>query len=199
MLVRVCEANNRRQAILRRDLQICLRQIAFVPNAGQAMLVPTSSFRCYTVLRSTCLFEQGGAAFGHVAPGGVEIAGVPGVGHFLAGQLKACRDKHCLSAFAKQTIADRRSRVATYRFASGKSHSFRMPDGRLPSLQVVGGPMWASAPTEYVFVRAGRRSPRSRRARWRRNCRCTKGRPLPLRGGPCSPGAGGACALGPRR
>ncbi len=26
-------------------------------------------------------FEQGGAAFGHVAPGGVKIAGVPGIGH----------------------------------------------------------------------------------------------------------------------
>jgi hypothetical protein len=34
---------------------ICLWQIAFVPNAGQAMLVPTSRFVCDTILRVAAL------------------------------------------------------------------------------------------------------------------------------------------------
>jgi hypothetical protein len=44
------------------------------------------------------------------------------------------RDKHCLSAFAKQTIANRQSCVVPERFASGKLHSYRMPDKQCLSL-----------------------------------------------------------------
>ena len=39
------------------------------------------------------VLNQGGAAGGHIAPGGVEVAGVPGVGHFLAGAVRVVQEQ----------------------------------------------------------------------------------------------------------
>ena len=63
-----------------------------------------------------------------------------------AASREECRDEHCASAFAKQTIARQGDLPCVYpiryvRFACGKLHSFRMPDERCSSLRSVTGRM----------------------------------------------------------
>lgn len=48
--------------------------------------------RCSAALWLQC-FDQGGAALGHVAPGSVEVAGIPGVGHFLSGAVSVVQEQ----------------------------------------------------------------------------------------------------------
>ena len=98
---------------------ICLRQIAFVPNAGQAMLVPTAENDRFRFFRRGSVVDPCGRvdtrpyawlAVVRRARGYAPLQGASAAWGQAALRLRCfvrCRDEHCSSAFAKQTIARR--------------------------------------------------------------------------------------------
>jgi hypothetical protein len=74
LLVRVCEANNRPQG------DPAGYGDGFASGKLHSCRMPDK--QCLS-LQTGKLSQQPIAALGHVAPGGIEIAGVPGIGHFL--------------------------------------------------------------------------------------------------------------------
>ena len=134
MRVRVCEANNRpagRSPLRLPDSlrSICLRQIAFVPNAGRAMLVPTQRHgkNVGTRIARPCLRskQSPGRAISLRFSNPVrwiclrQIAFVPNAGRAMLVPVfrsKRCRLRHPPLSTVNSTHALNRSPVLSYRF-----------------------------------------------------------------------------------